>query len=267
MNKFITLSLLSSALLFGADDAKKTEFITHTELSYVRTQGNTDTTAFSLDFAGKQQIDNFSIKLDLDALYGDEDSIENKNRWVSELNLDYQFAKHFTINYLYGYKDDKFSGYDFQQYTGPGVKYIAVASKVHNLDFQMNILYSQDNEMDKYYTDSNKTTEIEYPYTGGLDGAYQDPESGNIRDYTGYMAKFGYNWQINESLKFLQEASYRGDTDEADNYFVYSKTAIESKIASILSLGVSYKVDYTNAPPAGNVYTDSTFMTSLIIDY
>ncbi len=267
MKKILALSLISSALLFAADKAEKeVSFVTHTELSYVRTQGNTDTTALSLDFTGTQKINDFSIKLDLDALYGDENSIENKNKLIGEVNFDYQFSKYFTVNYLYGYKDDKFSGFEYQQYTGPGVKYIAVASKVHNLDIQANALYSQDNEMLKYY-DNATGDEVKYPYSEGLNNAAPDSLSGQIKYYTGFIAKFNYNWQVNDSLKFLQEASYRGDFDDNNNYFAFSKTGIESKLASMLSLGISYKIDYTNLPPAGNLYTDTTFMTSLIIDY
>ena len=268
MKKTALLSLALSTLLMGADEVKEiSSFVTHTELSYVRTQGNTDTTAFSVDFTGTQKINDIAIKLDLDALYGDEKSIENKNKFLGEINLDYHISDHFTINYLYGYKNDKFSGFDSQQYTGPGVKLIAVASNVHNLDFQANALYSQDDEMNSYYTDETKSEQIKYPYPNGLEGAYLDPESGDVRSYTGYIGKFSYNWQITKSFKFLQEANYRGDFENSDNYFAFSKTAVESKIASILSLGISYKADYTNQPPAGNVYTDTTFMTSLIIDY
>ena len=50
-------------------------------------------------------------------------------------------------------------------------------------------------------------------------------------------------------------------------YFSFSKTAIETKISDIFSMGISYKVDYTNLPPSDKEYSDKTFMTSLIIDY
>ena len=267
MKKITLLSLMASTWLFGAQEVKKTELVTHTELSYVRTQGNTDTTAFSLDFTGKQQIQNYSIKLDVDALYGDEKGIENKNLLKGELNIDYAFVSNVTINYLAGYKEDKFSGFDYQLYTGPGMKWIAIASKAHKLDIQANILYSQDNQMQKYYTDNTKDTEVEYPYKDGLAGSYLDPDSGAIDIYTGYVAQMNYAWQITQNFKFVQEASYRGDLEDSNKYFAFSKTAIESKISDILSLGISYKIDYTNEPPANNYYSDTTFMTSLIIDY
>lgn len=260
------LALLgASALAIAAEEAPKSEFVTHTELSYVQTEGNTQTEAFSLDFGGKQAWGAHSVKLDIDALYGSEDRVENKNRIFSELNYDWQFAKYFAINYLVGYKNDKFSGFDYQFYTGPGAKYIALQNDTFLLDFQGNFLYNADQEMERYYTDANLTDEVAYPYPDGtagltrVDGAYDD--------YYGYILKGNFSWVIIEGFKFVQEASYRGDFEEQKRYFAFSKSGFESKISDIFSMGISYKVDYTNLPPEGNERTDTTFMTSLIIDY
>ncbi len=259
MKKGLWLSLLGATLLFGDNTLK-----THTELSYVNTQGNTDTNAFSLDFAGAKSWGAHTAKLDFDALYGTDNGIETRNKITTEFNCDYRFNEHFALNYLLGYKNDKFSGFDYQFYTGPGIKAILLDSTQHKLNVQANVLYSVDETMDKYYNADG--AEITYPYPDGKAGAISKIE-GESDEYTGYALKTDYTWQIRENLKFLQEASYRGDFEDSKRYFVCSKTALESKISSIFSLGLSYKVDYTNLPPAGNEYTDRTFMTSLIIDY
>jgi len=258
--------LVAGAALFGADEAPKANpLVTHTELSYVQTQGNTDTSAFSVDFGGKKSWGAHSIKLDADALYGTADGLENKNKLFGELNYDWQFAKHIALNYLVGYKNDKFSGFDYQFYTGPGAKYIVLDDKKYVLDFQGNVLYNANQAMDKYYTDATLTEEVPYPYPDGKAGLTEVP--GEFDGYYGFLLKGNFSWVIVEGFKFLQEASYRGSFDDRENYFAYSKTALESKISSMFSMGISYKVDYTNLPPAGNERTDRTFMTSLIIDY
>jgi putative salt-induced outer membrane protein len=263
LKKIVLISLAAAASLLGAETVDNS-LKTHTELSYVQTDGNTETTAFALDFAGEKVWDAHKLKLDLDALYGEDNDVETKNKVLGELNYDYQFAEHLAFNYILGYKMDKFSGFDYQLYTGPGLKYIALNSDAHKLNLQANVLYSEDKTMKKYY-DANGD-EIVYPYPDGKgDAVSSDPSVTD--DYTGYVLKGDYTWQIMENLKFLQEASYRGDFEESERYFVYSKSAIESKINSMLSFGLSYKVDYTNVPPAGNERTDTTFMTSLIIDY
>ncbi len=263
MKKVLSLALAASALLL-ADGSDADALKTHTELSYVQTQGNTDTNAFSVDFSANKNWGAHKAKFDIDMLYGSENQVESKNKVIAEFNYDYQFAEQFAINYLAGYKRDRFSGFEYQFYTGPGIKYIVLSSDAHKLDFQANVLYSADEGMDKYY-DGVSGDEIKYPYPDGTSGATK--EDGKSDDYTGYVAKANYSWQIMENLKFLQEASYRGDFEESERYFVNSKTAFESKISDFFSMGISYKVDYTNLPPEGKEYSDRTFMTSLIIDY
>ena len=91
---------------------------------------------------------------------------------------------------------------------------------------------------DKYY-DANGT-EVLYPYPDGTAGLTKVP--GAYNDYWGYMLKGNFAWQILEGLKFRQEASYRSDFKAPKTYFVYAKTALESKINSTFSMGVSYKI-------------------------
>ena len=261
MKKIIALSVLCASVLFAED----TEFVTHTELGYVQTSGNTDTKSGSLDFMGKKSWGDNSIQFDLDYLYGEENSIENNNKLDTMLNYDYKFSKHFAFNYLVGYKDDKFSGFDYQFYTGPGVKYIAIDNEAHDLTFQTNILYSEDAEMDKFYDALGE--EVKYPYVDPAKDPLGSTVAGKTTDYTSFFLKGDYAWKITESFKFIQMLSYRVDTEDSDIYFVNSKTGVESKISDVFSMGINYKVNYVNTPPVGNERTDKTFTASLIIDY
>jgi putative salt-induced outer membrane protein len=178
------------------------------------------------------------IRLHADAYKSQDDGTDSKNKWSTDLNYDYQFDPTVSFNYLIGYKKDHFSGFDYQLYTGPGMGMKVLNSDAHKLDFQANMLYSQDK-----------------------------PENEPLDTYV--STKFGgiYQWKIQDNVKFIQEATYRVDLEKMNNYFVYAKTAFETKINSSLSMGVSYKIDYVNMPPppAGN--NDRTFLVSLIIDY
>jgi len=263
MKKIIGTSLILCASLLLAED---TAFVTHTELGYVSTSGNTDTKSGSLDFMGKKSWDKHSVQLDVDYIYGEQAGIENKNKLAAKLNYDYSFSKRFGFNYLTGYKNDKFSGFDYQFYTGPGIKYTAIKEKVHNLSFQSNILYSLDQESDKFYSDAALTIETPYPFVP-VKGAFIDPNSGKLSDYASFFVQGDYSWQLTEATRFVQMLSYRVDMEDADIYFINSKTGLESKVSDIFSMGVNYKIDYVNQPPVGKVNTDKTFMVSLIIDY
>jgi len=267
MKKIIALSLVCFTLAIADENTEKENpFVTHTELGYVSTSGNTDTKSGSLDFMGKKSWGKHSVQLDVDYIYGEQDGIENNNKLDTKLNYDYSFTERFGFNYLVGYKDDKFSGFDYQFYTGPGVKYTALKGEVHNLSFQSNILYSLDQESDKFYSDAALTVETPYPFVP-VKGPFKDPASGQSSDYSAFFIQGDYSWQFTEATKFVQMLSYRVDMGDADVYFINSKTGVESKISDIFSMGISYKVDYVNEAPAGNVNTDKTFMVSLIMDY
>lgn len=240
--KKTTLSLaLLSLLAIGlqADDT----LVTHTELGYIETAGNTKTQTFNLDAKAKKGWGKHIGTAKLDGQYATNDSVEQKNKFTAEITYDYEFTERFAFNYLAGYKTDKFSGFEYQIYTGPGAKYKAIVSELHNLTLDANILYSSDR----------------YEATPGV-AAYSN-------DYTGYRAQGIYNWKMLENLSFSQELSFRGSFEKADNYFAYSKSGLTSKFSDILSAGLSYKVDYVNKPATGSENTDTTLTLNIIIDY
>jgi len=266
MNKIVLSSLLASTLLISAhaEDMKVTPLVTHTELGYIQTDGNTKTKTFNLEAKAKKAWGKHEGEFHFDGQYADDDGVETKNKYLLELNYNYSFTKRLAFDYLVGYKDDKFSGYDYQFYTGPGAKYKAIATEQHDLTLSGNILYSQDKKMDIHYADAAKTIIIDYPYHNATTVA-TDP--GKTTDYAAYRVKGEYEYKITKTLKFNQDLSLRGDFEESDNYFVFSKTALSSKISDIFSAGISYKVDYANRPPADKKSTDSTLTINLIMDY
>jgi putative salt-induced outer membrane protein len=225
-------------LLFGADTAAEPTFETHTELSYINTSGNSDSSSFAFEFKGKKSYERYALRADAFANVSEDNGVESKNQWGIELNYDRTWTKSVSLNYLLGYKDDKFSGFDYQFYTGPGLVHKTIATDAHTLTSQANILYAEDKL-----------------------------ESGDKEEYAAFKAGIDYTWKIQDNLKFKEVLNIRTDLSDLGNYFLYSKTSIQNKINSMLSMGVSYKVDYVNEPVAGKTSTDKTFLVSLIIDY
>jgi putative salt-induced outer membrane protein len=265
MIKKIALSaLLASSLVMAAEPSTKDNdaLVTHTELGYIETTGNTKTTTFNLDAKAKKGWEKHIGNFMFDGQYASDNSIETKNKFVTEVTYDYEFTNRFSFNYLLGYKKDRFSGFESQLYTGPGAKYKAIVSDAHNLTFDGNILYAED-IYDTVYVDGTGAV-IAYPAsTAG--STVQTP---SYKDrYSAYRVKGVYSWQMLENLKFDQELSFRGSFEKSDNYFAYSKSALSSKISSIFSAGVSYKVDYVNIPADGKEKTDTTLTLNLIMDY
>ena len=224
-----------------------TPFKTHTELGYMQTQGNTDTQAFSLDFVGKKGWGQNNLKLSVIGQYAQENSVESKNKLITELTYDYDITDRIAFDYLAGFRADRFSGFDSQFYTGPGAKYKVLVDPKQQWNVSGNILYARD--------------------TLSAVDTVTPPVPSYTNNYTAYTAKTDYTWQIVENLLFAQELSYRSAFNDTNNYFFYSKSGVASKINSMYSMGASYTVDYKNAPPAGKQNSDKTFIVSLNIDY
>jgi len=241
MKKIIlsTVAVATVTLALQAAEKNPDALVTHTELGYMQTDGNTQTKNFNLDSMLKKAWGKHHTSLKLSGQYGSVDNVENKKKYLIEGNYDYAFTKHFAFNYLIGYKSDIYAGFDYQIYTGPGAKYQAIKNDKQELSLTANILYNQD----KYHP------------------------SGDTNDYSGYRAEGVYKLNFKKDLKFIQELSIRGDFDESDNYFATSKTALISKLSDIFSAGLSYKVDYVNTPAAGKDTTDTTLTANLIMDY
>jgi len=242
MKKILLSSLLVSSLVMAADANydESNKLITHTEFGYISTSGNTETKTYSLDSKIKKGFDKHLLALSFDGQYAEDSDIETKNKYLIELTYNYELTSKLAFKYLFGYKDDKFSGYNYQLYTGPGVSYKALELENQNLSLDSIVLYSKDK----------------------LDGS-----NAISNDYTSLRVNATYEWQVLEDLKFTQEASYRTDIEDVDNYFVFSKTAFSSKISDIFSAGISYKVDYTNLEASGKESTDKTLTANLSIDY
>ena len=262
MKKIILSTILLSSLVV-AEDMDKNALVTHTEFGYVNTQGNTNTNAFSLDTKVKKSFDKHIFELLFDGQYASDENAETKNKYLLELTYDYQFTDRFAFDYLVGFKQDKFSGYEYQSYTGPGAKYKVIKLENHNLEVEGHILYSQDKTDDVEYDVSGNA--IAYPNANNT--PVVSKVNGDTRSYSAYRAKAVYNWQILENLKFSQELSYRSEFEDSTNYFVFSKTAVTNKISDIFSAGVNYKVDYVNLAGTGKERTDRTFTANLIIDF
>ena len=262
MKKIILIVLLANSLIFAADE-NKSKLVAHTEFGYVNTQGNSNTNAFSLEAKLKKSFDKHDFALFFDGKYTTDDNVESKNKYLVELNYDYKFTDMLAFDYLLGFKQDKFSGYKYQSYMGPGAKYKVIKTKKHNLEVEGHILYSQDETEDIKYDASGNV--IKYPNANNTPTATR--VKGKIKNYSSYRAKGVYSWQIIENLKFTQELSYRSEFEDSANYFVFSKTAFVNKISGMFSAGVNYKVDYANLAGDGKERADRTFSASLIIDF
>jgi putative salt-induced outer membrane protein YdiY len=251
MKKVMSL-LLAAGLVTALSAADEEAFKAHTELSYANTAGNTE----SQDLAGNLQL-NYpflanEVRFVGNVLYSTNKNFDTnetaatKNRWDAEANYDYNFNKTIAFNYIAGGKGNKFSTYVYQAYTGPGAIWTALKNESNNLKFQGNIMWAWD--------------EYRQPYKAGSEDT--------MHSYAAYQFSMEYVLKLTETSKFTQYFMYRSEFADTTNYFGKSKTALESKISDVFSMGMSYTVDYTNNTAADvRSKTDRVFLASIIADF
>ena len=166
------------------------DIMTYAKFGYIKTDGNTNTEVASIDGTVKKAWGKNSVKFIFDAQYGKTESIVNKKKYLTELQYAYLFTETLSFAYIVGYKDDSFSSYDYQVYTGPGAKWKAHSSNRQKLNLEGSILFSQDKFIDVTPLEDEKNT------------------------YSSCLIKLAYELKIIENLTFNQNISYRSAIED-----------------------------------------------------
>jgi len=243
----VTAILLCLGLLVSAppvapaqEETKVSLWELHMELSYVNTMGNTinKTTVVKLDAAREGEVNRYYIKGNV--LNVEDNDEETQNKWSVDARRERIFNERFFWFLSAGYMEDKFSGYDYRTYVGPGLGYDLITTDRHRLKSLLSSLYHYDR----------------YDSTGHKD-SYVSPK-----------AQMDYKWQIKENLRFKQIMEYLFSFEQSKKYFIASESSLSVKVYKHISLGVSYTLSYQNLKPEDvEKHTDATFLTSLIIDF
>lgn len=233
--KKIILTTVAIATLLGA---RENSFIARTELGYIKTDGNTNTEAFNFDSRLKRKWEWHSLNFQIDSQVARSNHSQTASRITGELDYDYEYSDDFSYGYIAGYKRDKFSGYDYQFYTGPDVKYKAIHSDKENLSLEVALLYAQE----------------KLEVRGG-------------EEYIGYRLRGIYDHKLLETVKFEEDFSFRNSFEDSQNYFIVSKTSLVNRLSDVISAGITYRIDHSNIVPDDRKKTDKTFMVNLILNY
>lgn len=230
LNTF-SLIVLTTHLSYAVDVDK------HLELSYVQTNGNTNTTTFSSKLQGTAALSQTqSIKAKGSILYSKNEENTSANKYNLELDynhmIDEKLYSYMGINYI----KDELSDYDYRLNIGPGLGYKLLEDEIQTIDIQ-----------------------------GGLDYAYDKYKTGTTDNYLAGRTELNYKYKFSENLDFKQMISYLASFEDANKYFIVSDSSLEVNMTKNLSLGISYNMDYTNQTQKEKL--DKKFLTSLIVDF
>ncbi len=211
------------------------------ELSYVNTSGNTDTQTLAgkLDLKREGTVDRYFTS-------GSYLKAEDSGTDTSDkLKLEGRYERVFTGKYFglftLGYLRDKFSGYEYRAYGGPGAGIEFIKTPTQKLQGHLSILYNHNEFSTGVKTGDN---------------------------YVTAKATGKYERKVLENLTFKETFDYFTSVEDSEVYFVDSVTAVEVKVNGRISVGMSYTINYQNRPPSPELNnTDTTLLTNLIIDF
>jgi len=227
----------------AAAEGDTTEWKTKAKLSYVNTTGNTKTEVFAGKVEASADAAPNRYYVNASGLYGKNSGDVNTSRWFTGTRYERALSERLFAFLAADYLKDTYAGYDMRVTVGPGVGYEFLKTEVHNLKGLFSVVYVRED-------------------------LHAVPEPSDDTDsYAAGKAEGNYTWQFNEHLKFIQNADFSLSFKDTDVYFANSETGLEVKVSEHLSLGMSYIVNYQHAPPAGADDTDTTFLTSLVVDF
>lgn len=231
------LIFLIGVTIVHAEEKKWTD---ESELSFIKTGGNSDVSTFSLKNLLKYKFSEvFEGGWKASALTSESNGVRSAEKYASELRGDYALLTHVYTGIAAGWLKDNFSGIDARYYAGPVVGYKFLVGPTHLLKSEAGLDYVKEE-----YTDN---TESEF-----LRG----------RVFAEYEHRF------TEVNKFVQSVEYLYDFDDSDNYNMNSVTAILTVLNNNFSLKTSYEVRYDNKPvPAILDDTDTVLGASLLLRF
>lgn len=236
---FVVLFVLSPAHADKPQDGRSWK--ARIEFSYVKSSGNTDTQTLAGNLGISKLGDVNRYYLDGSLLQAESDGEETSNKISLNGRWERTFSERFFGLLSTGYSRDKFSGFDYRVFGGPGIGYDLIKTDIHKLQWLLSFLYYRD----------------EFSVGDERSDSYQ---TGKV------SAK--YEWQIQENVKLKETLDYLVSLKDTDRSFIDSVTSVEVKINQSISLGVSYTINYQNKPPSPDLKnSDVTFLTKLIFDF
>lgn len=251
INKAIaSASIISSLLLPLLSQAESTEtapsatpdasWAGNAELGFIQTSGNSDTQSFNGKFNIVRDLQPLKTSFKFEALTSEESGDPSKEKYLSELKLDYSLGEFDYFTSLLSYEDDRFSGYQYQSTLSLGYGYRAWNSEQGKLDLEVGPGYRR-NALEARNEHGEKIEEEA-------------------------VGRFGLNLEvkISDNAKFTEVISIEG----GDSNVVYkSDMGLQSTLVGTLAMKINYQVKHTDQVPEDTKNTDSQIGVTLVYSF
>lgn len=207
------------------------------EFGFVNTTGNTDSTAINFKLEFINNTETWRHRLTSTALYTEEDSIQDNERYTFEAQSDRKLNEKSYIFGAFRWDADKFGSYDPQMSLTAGYGYQLMKSETHELKGEIGAGWRK----------------------------LEERESGVTSDEPIVRLLLDDSWQVMDSLlwtnRLLVEAG-------SDNTFSLFNTAAKIAMNDKLAVSVGFEVrNNTEVPPGDSEATDTITTVNLVYNF
>jgi putative salt-induced outer membrane protein len=208
-------------------------------LSWVATSGNTDTSAFGLDFGLDRKPEPWGLSLAARGNRADDNGVLTAENYVVAARAVRKLGERWEGFGGLQWSKDPFAGYDSQTVVSAGATYIAVNSDRHYLNFDAGLAYTWEDRIPP-----------------GID-----------TDFAGGILGLAWEWKLSESAKLTERLMFYPNFDASSDWRLTSVTAIEAAVHEWLALRFGYDVRHRNEPIGDAKSTDTTSTASVVFNF
>lgn len=211
---------------------------TELELGYYRNSGNVVKESFYSSFGihYRKGVNEFNIQAY--TKIANSDNKTNEEKYHSSIKYDRHLSDSVSVFILKDAEKNRFKRLNLRLNAGKGLKYTFMKDKIKNLSLSGAVLY----ELTKY-TDhtSNQITRL------------------SIRPKIKYV--------IFNKIELTSVFFYQPNLEYFDDYRLSFKSFLKIPISKLLSLKVTHTLDFDSQPITEVTKKDSSFMTSLVVNF
>lgn len=245
MRNRILLAFLFCTAVYAADEKPAPLWENSGEASILLTSGNSELTTIGLGAASTYRPDPWAAKGKFNFLTSRSSGIQTAESYELSLRGERKVAQDLSLFLAVLYYKNLFAGFERRLGSELGANYRILEADGHLLSAEL--AFGIINERLRFSTAAG---------TGSDERTFGDGRLG-----------LEYKWKISESAEFSNVLSLLNNFSLADDFRLSDTAALTTVMTEILSLKVSFKVDYLNRPVLGKKSTDTTTSVAFIAKF
>jgi putative salt-induced outer membrane protein len=207
-------------------------------LAYLGTSGNSETSTFGLSFDAERRAVPWGFTITGRFNRNEDDGVLTAERYALNGRAIRSLSERWEVFGGLSASKDVFAGYDLLLIFEAGATYKALLGPRHLLSFDAGVTWTDE------------------------DRIVPNPDV----SFIGAIVGLDYEWKISDNASLTQVLDFFPNFDDADDWRLYSETALTAAINSWLALKFGYEIRHRNQPIEAEK-TDTTSSASVVFNF